>query len=79
MIGDDYNLQPDPFELVEAAKILVQEGFEVFPYCTEDYVLCSRLIDRLSYFNAFGGAYWLGSRIGESVCNPARYANGFLM
>ncbi len=43
VIGDDYNLQPDPFELVSAAKTLVQQGFEVFPYCTEDYVLCRRL------------------------------------
>jgi thiazole synthase len=45
VIGDDYNLQPDPFELVKAAKILVQDGFEVFAYCTDDLVLCKRLID----------------------------------
>lgn len=45
VIGDDYNLQPDPFELLIAAKILCKEGFEVFPYCTEDYVLCRRLLD----------------------------------
>lgn len=45
VIGDDYNLQPDPFELVKAAKQLIQNGFEVFPYCTDDLVLCQRLID----------------------------------
>jgi thiazole synthase len=45
VIGDDYNLQPDPFGLVEAAAILVQEGFVVFPYCTEDLVLCQKLVD----------------------------------
>ncbi|OGT56226.1 MAG: thiazole synthase [Gammaproteobacteria bacterium RIFCSPHIGHO2_12_FULL_42_10] len=45
VIGDDYNLQPDPFELVKAATILVKNGFEVFPYCTDDLVLCQRLID----------------------------------
>jgi len=45
VIGDDYNLQPDIFELVKAAKILVNKGFDVFPYCTEDLVLCQRLID----------------------------------
>src|SRR5579871_2405970 len=39
VIGDDYNLQPDPFGLLEATKILIQRGFEVFPYCTEDLVL----------------------------------------
>lgn len=45
VIGDDYNLAPDPFELIKAARILIQNGFEVFPYCTEDLVLCQRLID----------------------------------
>jgi len=45
VIGDDYNLQPDPFELVKAANELVKKGFDVFPYCTDDLVLCQRLID----------------------------------
>jgi thiazole synthase len=45
VIGDDYNLQPDPFGLVEAAKILVADGFEVFPYMTDDLVLAGRLLD----------------------------------
>ena len=45
VVGDDYTLQPDPFELVEAARTLVQEGFEVFPYCTDDLVTCRRLLD----------------------------------
>jgi thiazole synthase len=45
VIGDDYHLQPDPFALVEAAKILIQEGFEVFPYCTDDLVICHKLVD----------------------------------
>lgn len=45
VIGDDYNLQPDPFELVKAARILVQKGFEVFPYTTDDFVLAERLVD----------------------------------
>lgn len=44
VIGDDYNLQPDPFLLVEAAETLVRDGFEVFPYCTDDLVLCQRLL-----------------------------------
>jgi thiazole synthase len=45
VIGDEYTLQPDPFELVEAARTLVQDGFEVFPYCTDDLVTCQRLMD----------------------------------
>jgi thiazole synthase len=45
VIGDELNLQPDPFGLVEAAVELVKLGFQVLPYCTEDWVLCRRLID----------------------------------
>lgn len=45
VIGDELNLQPDPFGLVEAATELVKLGFKVFPYCTEDLVLCRRLMD----------------------------------
>ena len=43
VIGDDYNLQPDPFALLNAAEALVKDGFHVFPYCTDDLVLCERL------------------------------------
>lgn len=45
VVGDEYTLQPDPWELVEAARTLVAEGFEVFPYCTDDLVTCQRLLD----------------------------------
>ena len=45
VVGDEHTLQPDPFELVAAAAELVREGFEVFPYCTDDLVLCQRLLD----------------------------------
>lgn len=45
VIGDDYTLQPNPFELVQTAEYLIKEGFEVFPYCTDDLVLCQRLCD----------------------------------
>jgi thiazole synthase len=45
VIGDDYNLQPDPFALLEATRILISKGFDVFPYCTDDLVLCQRLRD----------------------------------
>jgi thiazole synthase len=45
VIGHADTLQPDPFGLVEAAKILTDDGFQVFPYCTEDLVLCDRLLE----------------------------------
>ena len=45
VIGDEYNLQPDPFATLDAAQQLIKLGFEVFPYCTDDLVLCQRLYD----------------------------------
>jgi len=45
VIGDDETLQPDVVGLVEAADILMRDGFEVFPYCTEDLTVVGRLID----------------------------------
>ena len=45
VVGDEHTLQPDPFELVGAAEQLVKDGFEVFPYCTDDLVTCRRLLD----------------------------------
>jgi len=45
VVGDEYTLQPDPFELVTAAEILTKDGFEVFPYCMDDLVSCQRLLD----------------------------------
>ncbi len=45
VIGDDYNLQPDPFGLVDAATQLIKRGFCVLPYCTDDLVLAQRLLD----------------------------------
>jgi len=45
IIGDDYTLQPDTLNLVDAASRLIKDGFKVLPYCTEDLVLCQRLVD----------------------------------
>ncbi len=44
VIGDEDTLQPDPFELVDAAAALCAEGFEVFPYTTEDAIVAERLL-----------------------------------
>lgn len=45
VVGDDYNLQPDPYGLVEAARELVERGFKVLPYCTDDLLVCRKLLD----------------------------------
>lgn len=44
VIGNDDTLQPDLFGLVEAAGVLARDGFEVFPYTTEDLVAAERLM-----------------------------------
>ncbi|TWG87583.1 thiazole-phosphate synthase [Cupriavidus gilardii J11] len=45
LVGDDYTLQPDTLNLPAVAGTLIKEGFKVLPYCTEDLVLCRRLLD----------------------------------
>jgi thiazole synthase len=45
VIRDDETLQPDVFGLVEAAKVLNEDGFEVFPYTTEDLAVADRLVE----------------------------------
>jgi thiazole synthase len=44
VIANDDTLQPDLFGLVEAANVLVGEGFEVLPYTTEDLSAAERLV-----------------------------------
>lgn len=44
VIGEDDTLQPDVFGLVEAARILSRDGFQVFPYTTEDLVVAEKLL-----------------------------------
>ena len=45
VVGDDETLQPDVVALVEAAGILLRDGFEVFPYTTEDLTVATRLVE----------------------------------
>jgi Uncharacterized enzyme of thiazole biosynthesis len=45
VIGEVDTLQPDVFGLVEAAGVLCADGFEVFPYTTDDLVVAERLLE----------------------------------
>jgi thiazole synthase len=45
VIGDPKTLLPDNEQTLEAAKILVSEGFTVLPYCTDDPIVCRKLQD----------------------------------
>jgi thiazole synthase len=45
VIGDEKTLMPDNAATVEAARVLVEDGFQVMPYCTDDLVTCKKLQD----------------------------------
>jgi len=45
VIGDDRTLYPDNEQTLEAARLLVKEGFVVLPYCMDDPILCRKLED----------------------------------
>lgn len=45
VIGNERTLFPDNEGLLEAAKVLVSDGFTVLPYCIDDPVICKKLED----------------------------------
>lgn len=69
VIPADGTLLPDPIATVEAAKVLVAEGFVVLPYTTDDHVVAKRLIEIgcatvMPYGSAIG--------TGQGLPNPER-------
>jgi thiazole synthase len=45
VIGDKITLLPDNEQTLEAAKVLVKEGFIVLPYFTDDLIMAKKLLD----------------------------------
>jgi thiazole synthase len=45
VLGDEQTLWPDNEALLDATKTLVAEGFVVFPYTSDDPIVCRRLED----------------------------------
>jgi thiazole synthase len=45
VIGDARTLYPDNEQTLEAARLLVKEGFVVLPYCIDDPIVCKKLED----------------------------------
>jgi thiazole synthase len=43
VVADDITLLPDPVELLDAAQLMVADGFTVLPYTNDDPVLALRL------------------------------------
>jgi thiazole synthase len=67
VIGDAQTLHPDARGTLEAAEILVNEGFTVLPYIGDDPVVCKQLED-LGCAAVMPLAAPIGSGLG--VCNP---------
>ena len=68
VIGDQRTLFPDNVATLEAAKILVDEGFTVLPYTTDDPIVCKKL-EELGCAAVMPLAAPIGSGMG--VRNPA--------
>jgi thiazole synthase len=68
VIGDERTLFPDVAGTLEAARILVDEGFTVLPYVTDDPVACQRL-EALGCAAVMPLAAPIGSGMG--IRNPA--------
>lgn len=67
VIGDDKTLLPDPIETLRASEMLLEEGFIVLPYTSDDVVLAKRLED-LGVHAIMPGASPIGS--GKGIVNP---------
>ncbi|PJI94843.1 thiazole synthase [Luteimicrobium subarcticum] len=71
VVADDVTLLPDPLALVDAAAVLVRDGFVVLPYTNDDPVLARRLEDV-----GCAAVMPLGSPIGSGlgIANPRNIA-----
>lgn len=67
VIGDDKTLLPDPVETLRASEMLLEEGFIVLPYTSDDVVLAKKL-ENLGVHAIMPGASPIGS--GKGIVNP---------
>lgn len=67
VIGDMKTLLPDPIETLRASEMLLEEGFIVLPYTSDDVLLAKRLQD-LGVHAIMPGASPIGS--GQGIVNP---------
>lgn len=67
VIGCDRSLLPDPVETLKASETLLEEGFIVLPYTSDDVVL-ARKLEELGVHAIMPGASPIGS--GQGIINP---------
>src|SRR5580700_9679220 len=71
VVADDHTLLPDPAELLEAARMLVGDGFVVLPYTSDDPVL-ARYLERAGCAAVMPLGAPIGSGLG--IRNPHNIA-----
>lgn len=67
VIGCDKTLLPDPLETLKASEMLLEEGFIVLPYTSDD-VLLARRLQELGVHAIMPGASPIGT--GQGIINP---------
>lgn len=67
VIGCEKTLLPDPVETLRATEMLLEEGFIVLPYTSDDVILAKRL-EELGAHAVMPGASPIGS--GQGIINP---------
>jgi thiazole synthase len=67
VIGDERTLLPDPVATLEVTRRLVDDGFTVLPYCSDDVVLALRL-EEAGAAAVMPGAAPIGTTLG--IQNP---------
>tara|TARA_B100000530_G_scaffold311442_1_gene238474 strand:+ start:305 stop:1096 length:792 start_codon:yes stop_codon:yes gene_type:complete len=67
VLGDERTLFPNMTQTLEAAKVLVEDNFEVMVYCTDDPILCKEL-DDIGCVSIMPLAAPIGSGLG--ITNP---------
>ncbi len=67
VLGDEKTLYPDMPATIEAAKVLVKDGFKVMVYCTDDPIL-ARLLEEIGCVAVMPLAAPIGSGLG--IRNP---------
>jgi Uncharacterized enzyme of thiazole biosynthesis len=65
VLGDEKTLYPNMQETIKAAKILVDEGFEVMVYCSDDPIAC-KILEKIGVVAVMP----LGSLIGSGQGIP---------
>ncbi|WP_249705212.1 thiazole synthase [Bacillus zhangzhouensis] len=71
VIGCSRSLLPDPVETLKASEMLLEEGFIVLPYTSDDVVL-ARKLEEIGVHAIMPGASPIGS--GQGLLNPLNHS-----